>query len=156
GITVNHQVKSNNQPITLNAGAGGITVDPITDFDHTFASAVNSGTGNLTFNSVGDVSILDGRGIASAGNITIDTRGRILSGSIGDTRTDFGGPNRPQSVVLNADGGIASFIVGFAVSVAATSSGGSISLIVAAPDKLRITTGTPGTTDCPTCDINLA
>jgi filamentous hemagglutinin family protein len=154
GITVNHQVKSNSQPITLTAGAGGITVNPITDFDQTFTSPVNSGNANLTFNSVGDVAILDSRGIASTGNVTIDTRGRILSGSIGDASTN--GQPRPQSVVLNADGGIASFVTGYAGSVTATSSGGSISLVVAAPGKLRITTGTPGTTDCPACDINLA
>jgi hypothetical protein len=155
-ITLNHQVKSNNQPITFNAGAGGITVNAITDFDQTGTSPVNSGSANLTFNSVGDVTILESRGIASTGNVSIDTRGRILSGSIGDAVADGTGPSRPQSVTLNADGGIASFTTGNAGSVTATSSGGSISLVVAAPGKLRITTGTPGTTDCPSCDIDLA
>jgi filamentous hemagglutinin family protein len=155
-ITLNHQVKSNNQPITFNAGAGGITVNAITDFDQTGTSPVNSGNGNLTFNSVGDVAILESRGIASTGNVSIDTRGRILSGSIGDAVADGSGPSRPQSVVLNADGGIASFTTGYAGSVTATSLAGSISLIVASPGRLRVTTGTPGTTDCPSCDINLA
>ena len=59
-------------------------------------------------------------------------------------------------MVLNADRGIVSFNTGFANSVTATSSGGSISMSVAGPDTLRITTGTPGTTDCPSCDITLA
>ena len=154
GITANHQVKSNNQPITLNAGVGGITVNTITDFDQTLLSPVNSGSGNLTFRSVGDVAILDTRGIATTSTLTIDTRSQILSGKIGDAA--LVGPARPQSVILNADGGIASFSTGFANSVAATSSGGSITLTVSAPDLLRVTTGTAGTLDCPTCNINLS
>ena len=147
-ITVNHQVKSDDQPIVLNAGAGGITVSSIVDYDETGTSPVNSGSADLTLNSVGDVSILDTRGIATSGTLTIDTRGRILNGSAGNS------PGRPQSVVLIADGGIASFNTGIAGSVSATSSGGSITLAVLLPGSLRITTGTPGTTDCPTCDIN--
>jgi filamentous hemagglutinin family protein len=154
GITVNHQVKSNNQPITLNAGAGGIVVNPITDFDLTLLSPVNSGSGNLTFNSIGNVSILENRGISSTATVTIDTRGQIVTGRIGDA--SLVAPIRPQSVILNADQGIASFFTGFADSVTATSSGGSISLNVSAPNRLRITTGTPGTLDCPTCNISLS
>jgi filamentous hemagglutinin family protein len=151
-VTVRHQVKSNNQPITLNAGAGGITVFPIVDYDKTQTSPMNSGSANLTLNSVGNVSIQDTRGISSSATVTIDTRGQIVEGSIGYAATS--GQTRPQSVVLIADGGIVSFNTGNAGSVNATSSGGSITLAVFAPGSLRITTGTPGTTDCPTCDIN--
>ena len=153
-ITVRHQVKSNNQPVTLKAGVGGITVNPIVDYDQTTTSSVNSGSGDLTLNSVGNVSILDSRGISSAATVTIDTRGQIVTGRIGDSAVTPA-TVRPQSVVLNADGGIVSFSTGYVGSVDATSSGGSITLTVAAPGKLRITTGTPGTTACPTCDINL-
>ena len=152
-ITVRHQVKSDNQPITLNAGAGGITVFPIVDYDQTLTSPVNSGSANLTLNAVGDVSILDGRGISSSATVTIDTRSQIVTGSIG--YSVFTSGLRPQSVILNADGGIQSFFTGYVGSVDARSSGGSITMNVTAPDKVRITTGTPGTLDCPTCDIYL-
>jgi filamentous hemagglutinin family protein len=152
-LTVNHQVKSNNQAITLNAGAGGITVNAITDYDSTLTSPINSGTANLTLNSVGNVSIHDSRGIASAGTLTIDTRGQIVTGSIGHTTP--GGTGLPQALVLIADQGIASFSTGSAGTIDATSSGGTINLTVGSSSRLRITTGTPGTSDCPTCDINL-
>ncbi len=153
GITVNHDIKSAGQAITLNAGIGGITVNTITDFDGTSTAPVNSYSGNLTLNSVGNVSILDDRGIASLATLTIDTRGQILDGRVGDVDGFLSG--RPVVEIFNADQGIASFGAGFANSVTATSSGGSITMSVAGPDKLRITTGTPNTLDCPTCDINL-
>jgi filamentous hemagglutinin family protein len=152
GLIVHHDIKSADQAITLNAGAGGIVVNPITDFDQTFTSPVNAGAGNLTLNSVGNVSVQDGRGISSTATVTIDTRGQILTGSIGNSTT---GGARPQTVILNADGGIVSFSTALVGSVIATSSGGSITLAVESPGKLRITTGTPGTLDCPTCDINV-
>ena len=152
GITVNHQVKSDNQPITLTAGPGGITVNAISDYDQTLTSPVNSGTADLTFNSVGDVAILDNRGISSQGTVTIDTRGQIVTGLIGDSTTSL---DRPEKVVLNADNGIVFFNTGTVGEVDATSSGGSINLTVDKPGKLRVTTGTPGTLDCPTCDITI-
>jgi hypothetical protein len=154
GLIVNHDIKSADQAITLNAGIGGITVNTITDFDQTLTSPVNAGAGNLTLNSVGDVSILDGRGIASSATLTIDTRSQILNGRAGDAAVSPA-PARPQTLILNADGGIVSFFTGFAGSVVATSSAGSITLSVESPGNLRITTGTPGTLDCPTCDITL-
>jgi hypothetical protein len=154
GLVVNREIRTNSQAITLNAGAGGITINQINDYDYTRTSSVNAGSANLTLNSVGNVSILDSRGIASTGTLTIDTRGQILNGSVGDSTSS--GVGRPTSEILNADNGIALFSTGFAESVTATSSGGSINLVVAAPNKLRITTGTPGTTDCPSCDISLA
>ena len=153
GLIVNHQIKTNSQPITLNAGAGGITVNPITDFDLSSTSPVNSGNADLTLNAIGNVSILDTRGIASTRTVTIDTRGQIVTGRIGIT--SHGDPNRPDSVFLNADAGIASFQTGSARLLTATSSGGSIALSVGPSERLRVTTGTPGTADCPTCNIDL-
>jgi filamentous hemagglutinin family protein len=153
-LTVHHQIKSDNQPITLNAGAGGITIFSITDYDNTFTSPVNSLAGNLTLNSVGNVSIQDIRGVASTSTLTVDTRGQIVNGSIGDaTPSTSPDPKRPQTVILIADQGIAQFNTGNAGEVIATSSGSSINLNVINPGQLRITTGTPGTLDCPTCDI---
>ena len=153
-LIVNREIKSNNQDITLNAGAGGILINQINDYDRTDTSSVNPGNANLTLRSTGDVSILDAHGVASGKTLTIDTRGQILNGLIGDANT-LGVNHRPQNVRLNADGGIVTFTTAYAGNVEATSSGGAITLIVAAPDRLRITTGTPGTTDCPTCDITL-
>jgi len=91
--------------------------------------------------------------VATEQTLTIDTRSQIVTGRIGDAES---GTGRPQAVVLNADGGIASFITGSAGAVTATSSGGSINLNVTGPGQLRVTTGTPGTLDCPTCDISIS
>lgn len=154
-LVVNHQIKSDSHPITLTAGAGGITINSIIDYDSTDTSAVNSKAANLTLNSVGNVSILDSRGISSSETVTIDTRGKIVTGTIGNSATTPA-TVRPKVVVLNADAGIDQFSTGQVGEVAATSSGGTINLTVAQPNKLRITTGTPGTLDCPTCDINLS
>ena len=157
-LIVNHQIKSNNQDITLNAGAGGITINTITDYDYLQTSPINPGNADLTLNSGGNVTVLDGRGISSQQTVTIDARGQIIAGSIGTSLfvPPSGAKLRPQVVNLNADGGIVSFSTGYAGQVNATSSGGSINLSVNGPGKLRITTGTPGTTDCPTCDISLS
>jgi len=158
GLIVNHDIKSNDQDITLNAGAGGIVVNSIVDYDGTFTSPVNSRGGNLTLNSVGNVSILDNRGISSLATVTIDTRGQIVTGSIG-TSTASPSFGRPNIVNLNADGGIVTFNTGTVGELIATSSGGSINVIVGdshgTTGKLRVTTGTPGTLDCPTCNITV-
>ena len=145
-IDVSHQVKSHNQAIALNAGQGGITVHNIVDYDQTRTPPVNSGDASLTLNSIGDVSVLDSRGITGR-TLTIDTRGRIVTGTVGESH--------PETVVLNADGGIPWFYTGQAGVVTATSSRGPITLGVEGPSRLRVTTGTPGTTDCPTCDITV-
>jgi filamentous hemagglutinin family protein len=153
-LVVNREIRTNNAPITLNAGAGGILVNTINDYDYSRTSSVNSGTANLTLNSVGDVAIVDSRGVSSGSTVTIDTQGRILQGSIGNATFEpvF---SRPQLVRLDADGGIVTFNTGRVGAVVATSSGGSINLFVDGPNTVQITTGTPGTTDCPTCDIAL-
>jgi filamentous hemagglutinin family protein len=151
-LVANREIRTNNAPITLNAGAGGITINTINDFDYSQTSSVNSGTANLTLNSVGNVAILDQFGVSSASTVTIDTQGQILQGSVGNA-TDS--DTRPQLVRLDADGGIVSFNTGRVDQVVATSSGGSINLAVDRPQGVQITTGTPGTTDCPACDITL-
>jgi filamentous hemagglutinin family protein len=153
-LVVNREIRTNSQAITLNAGAGGITINQINDYDYTGTSSVNPKDANLTLNSVGNVSILDDQGVATTQTLTIDTRSQILTGKIGYALTSLSG--RPQSVILNADGGIVSFSTGYADSINATSSDGSITLNVSAPGQLRITTGTVGTLDCPTCNINLS
>lgn len=154
GLVVNREINSDNQDITLNAGAGGIVINQIVDYDYRQISSVNPNQANLTLRSVGDISILDGDGVASGRDLTIDTRGQITTGIVGPANIT-GINDRPQNLFLNADGGIVTFTTGFASNIEATSSGGSISLIVADPDRLRITTGTPGTLDCATCDITL-
>lgn len=157
-INVRHKINSDNQPITLNGGSGGINVFEVNDscgITECFrTSPVDARLANLTLNSIGDVAIT-GSGVATAQTLIIDTRGRILTGSIGDTSDG----TRPSTVVLIADGGIPSFNVGKAGDVSATSIGGSINLGVFFPDKLRITTGTPdpnnptASTDCTDCNI---
>ena len=154
GLIVNREINSNNQAITLNAGAGGILINQIIDYDYRQISSVNPNQANLTLRSVGDITILDDAGVASGKDLTIDTRGQITAGIVGLANTT-GINDRPQNLFLNADGGITTFTAGFAGNIEATSSGGSISLIVAKPDRLRITTGTPATLDCATCDITL-
>ncbi len=152
-LTVNHQVKSNNQNIVLTAGTGGITVNSIVDNDQTLTAPVNSGTANLTLNSGGNVSVLDGRGVASTGTLRIDARGQIVTGSVG--KSTSGGAQYPQNVVLIADQGIVSFSAPGPSNIDASSVGGSISLMVDSPSSLTVTTGTRGTTDCPTCNISI-
>jgi hypothetical protein len=146
-LVVNREIRTNSQAITLNAGAGGITINQINDYDYTGTSSVNPKDANLTLNSVGNVSILDDQGVATTQTLTIDTRSQILTGKIGYALTSLSG--RPQSVILNADGGIVSFSTGYADSINATSSDGSITLNVSAPGRLRITTGTVGTPRLP-------
>ena len=105
-LVVNREIRTNDQAITLNAGAGGITINDIVDHDHTQTSSVNSRNANLTLNSVGDVNIIDSDGVATTKTLIIDTRGQIVTGVVGNAQTDAG---RPEAVVLNADRGIVSF-----------------------------------------------
>ncbi|HUQ69088.1 MAG TPA: hypothetical protein VM165_06185, partial [Planctomycetaceae bacterium] len=153
-LVVNREIRTNNAAITLNAGAGGITINTINDKDYSLTSSVNSGTANLTLNSVGNVDIVDSRGISSSATVSIDTRGQIVKGSIGNA-TYSPGVSRPHQVTLNADGGIVTFTTGRVDRVDATSSGGTINLIVDNPPIVNITTGTPNTLSCPTCNITL-
>ncbi|MEQ1730660.1 MAG: hypothetical protein ABL982_20010, partial [Vicinamibacterales bacterium] len=152
-LVVNRDIRTADSAISLNAGAGGLSINVLDDYDYTKTSSVNSGSANLTLTSGGNVAINDPRGIASTATITIDADGQILSGSIGDAIAQSVG--RPAIVNLNADGGIVSFSTGRAGEVNATSSGGSIDLTVESPGKLRVTTGTPDTLDCPTCNIHV-
>ena len=77
-LVVNREIRTNDQAITLNAGAGGITINQIVDYDYTRSSSVNPRNANLTLNSVGDVTILDSDGVATTKTLTIDTRGQIV------------------------------------------------------------------------------
>jgi hypothetical protein len=93
-LVVNREIRTNDQAITLNAGtdiancsqAGhcGITINQIVDYDYTLTSSVNPRNANLTLNAVGDVQILDSDGVATTQTLTIDTRGQLLTGRIGD------------------------------------------------------------------------
>lgn len=152
-LTIDHHVRSNDQAITLNAGAGGITIETIAgeDFESSIFARVSSGSADLTLNSVGDVAVHDWAGLGTTGTLTIDSRGMLVTGSVGLTALDP--PNRPQAIVLNADGGIQSFTATTGGTVTASSSSGSIAIAVESPSQLRIATGTPGTLDCASCDI---
>jgi hypothetical protein len=151
-INVKQHINSNNQPITLNAGTGGITISTVSDLCGSGlcidAAAVDARDANLTLNSVGNVSIANGE-IATTKILTIDTRG-TLTGSVGDSQIPgVGVDTTPQKIILIADGGIPNFsaILLKIDEISATSSNGSITLGVFEPGKLRITTG------CATCDI---
>jgi filamentous hemagglutinin family protein len=152
-INVRQHINSNNQPITLNAGTGGITISTVSDLCGSGqcidAAAVDARNANLTLNSVGNVSIANSE-IATTKILTIDTRG-TLTGSVGPSQIPgVGVDTTPQKIILTADGGIPDFaaILIKIDEISATSSNGSITLSVFEPDKLRITTG------CTTCDIN--
>ncbi|MEK7752059.1 MAG: hypothetical protein AAB654_09100 [Acidobacteriota bacterium] len=153
-INVKHKISSDNQPITLNAGPGGITTFPVNttcSICRDPFAPVDARNANLTLNSVGNVFITGGT-VGTSQTLTIDTRGQIVTGSVGLSR---GRSQYPSKQVLIADLGIPSFNTGEGGDISATSSGGSIALAIHSPSKLRITTGTPGVpaTDCPTCDI---
>lgn len=146
GITINHKVYGNDQPITLTAGAGGIRVNGTND---TYgiplwggvSPAIDSGTGPLTMRSVGDVWITTGNGIAVGGKLTIDTDGRIVQGSVNQHWTDT-----PTEIQLIADGGIDNFSAGYSPYISASSSNGDIRIGVWRPDKLEISAGGSVTT----------
>ena len=153
-LVVNREIRTANQAIVLNAGAGGITVNQIVDHDQSGTASVNAGTSTLTLNSGGNVAINDIRGITAQQSVTIDARGRILNGKLGVVFKDPA-DTVPEVAYLNADGGIDSFNAAVAKNVYATSSSGSINIDVANPAILRVTTGTPNTLDCPTCNITV-
>jgi filamentous hemagglutinin family protein len=138
-ITVNHKVFSNNQPIILTAGAGGITVNG-TDDDYGityiiggYSPAIFPGSGPLTMRAVGDVFITYGNGIATTGKLTIDTRSRILQGM---TYHETG--YNPSEIELIADQGIVSFNANYSPKISATSLYGDIHLGVFGPGQLSI------------------
>ena len=137
-IIVNHKVFSNNQPITLTAGLGGITVNSTND-NYGILSydvqrpAIDPRSGPLTLQAAGDISIVTFNGIATSNTLTIDTRSKILQGAV----NEYVG-YRPSKIELNADGGINSFYAGSSNEISATSSNGAINLTVYGPGKLTI------------------
>jgi hypothetical protein len=147
-IVVNHKVFSDDRPITLIAGPGGITVNSTTD-DYGILSgglspAIDSGTGDMMLQSVGDVLITTSNGIATDGKLTIDTRGKIIDGMVNQNWVYV-----PSEIELIADGGIVSFDAGYSPKISAKSTGiflngtledpGDIHLDVYHPDQLFIT-----------------
>ncbi|MBU3948856.1 MAG: filamentous hemagglutinin N-terminal domain-containing protein [Proteobacteria bacterium] len=140
-IVVNHKVISHNQPITLTAGAGGIVVNST---DDTYgingiglSPAIDSGSSSLTLRALGDISVTTINGIAAGGKLTIDTRGKILQGTV------FGYLYIPSEIELIADGGIDSFNARYSPKISATSSGGAINLEVFNPGQLVINAFSP-------------
>jgi len=138
-ILVKHKVFSNGQPITLTAGPGGITVYNTNDsyglgVGDTPAIATS---GTLTLRAEGDISA-GGKGIVSMGKLTIDTRSRLLGGSVFQNWH-----YRPNEIELIADLGINSFYAGFSPKITATSSSGAIHLGVDAPGQLIINAPSP-------------
>ncbi len=138
GIIVNHKILSNNQPIILTAGSGGITVNSTND-NYGILSysvqrpAIDPRSGPLTLQAASDISIVTSNGIATSNILTIDTRGKILQGAVNE---DVG--YRPSKILLNADKGINSFYAGSSPIIDATSSNGAINLTVFGPGKLTI------------------
>jgi filamentous hemagglutinin family protein len=138
-IVVNHKVLSNNQPVTLTAGTGGITVNS-TDDTYGIGSgqtpSIDSGTGNLNLISAGHISISMQNKVATAGKLTIDTRGRIIQGSVN-------GLYSPSEIELTADGGIDYFEAWCSPKISATSSDGAIHIDVYLPGQLIINAPSP-------------
>jgi filamentous hemagglutinin family protein len=142
-VVVNHKVFSQNQPITLTAGAGGITVNGTDDnygglgFNLNSSPAIDSGSAPLTLRAVGDVSITNQNGIATAAKLTIDTRSKILNGSVNEI------VYHPSEIELVADGGIDSFSANYSPKISATSLNGAIHLGVYSPGQLIINAPSP-------------
>jgi filamentous hemagglutinin family protein len=134
-IVVNHKVYTNNQPITLTAGAGGITVNSTDDtygIGTGYSPAIDSGSGPLTLRAVGDVSIA-GNGIFTEGKLTIDTRSKLLQGLVFPQSGHY-----PSEIELIADHGIDSFNANYSPRISAMSIYGDIHLGVENPGQLFI------------------
>jgi hypothetical protein len=153
-IIVNHKVFSNNQPISLAAGAGGITVNGTDDtygimgYGIGPSPAIDSGSGPLTLQALGDVSITKENGIATTGKLAIDTRGKIETGTVTPSLQSPSGYKYPSEIELVADEGIGSsehyFKTGdFIPLISATSANGAIYLEVFKPGKLTINAPSP-------------
>jgi filamentous hemagglutinin family protein len=98
----------------LNSGAS-IIIGP--------SPAIDSGSGPLKLQAVGDVWITTGNGIATKGKLTIDTRGKILQGSVFNMNEVY-----PSEIELVADGGIDSFFARYSPKISASSLLGDIHL----------------------------
>lgn len=143
-VAVNHKVLSNDQPITITAGAGGIEVNGTDDtygmgssYGIGTSPAIDSGSGPLTFRALGDISITTQNGVSTSGKLTIDTRSKILQGAVASYAYS------PSEIELIADGGIDSFNAKFSPKISATSSGGAIHLDVLNPGQLIINALSP-------------
>ena len=150
-IVVNHKVLSNNQPITLTAGTGGITVNA-TDDDYGISTqlshldppiiitvpnspAIDPGSAPLTLRAAGDISITTVNGITTKGSLLVDTRGKILQGFIYNRLV--GDNQYPSDVTIVADRGIDSFNANYSPMITVGSLFGDIHLNVDASRKTR-------------------
>ena len=107
-VNVNQKINTNNAPVTINAGAGGINVAANADGCGgsslcADAPEIDSRLGNLTLNSVGNINIADLMGVTTGGILTIDTRGAIVQGAVGKS---LGAIPVPQRIILTGDQGI--------------------------------------------------
>jgi filamentous hemagglutinin family protein len=140
-IAVHHKVFSNNQPIALTAGAGGIMISDMNDtygFGVGITPMIDSGSAPLTLRAVGDISVSTVNGIATTGKLTIDTDGKILQGLVNQNWE-----GKPSEIELIADQGIDSFFAGYSPKISATSSDGAIHLDVDRPGQLIINAPSP-------------
>lgn len=143
GVIVNHKIITNSNPVTINAGAGGVLINPTVNGDSYglvtgSSAAIDTKSGNLIIRSLGDIDIT--HAIASSANIILDTRGALLRGSIDDSN---GPGTRPANVLISADQGIgtsSTFVTKNASNVEAYSLNGNIALSTTAT-RLRIGTG---------------
>lgn len=151
-IAVHGKVFSDDQPITLNAGSGGLVIDEAyVDFGLNKlpgiglaylgpSPSIYPGNSTLTLNSVGDISITH-NGIGADQTVTVtSTNGKIITGLINN---DY----RPVNLFLSAKNGIDNFFTATVPHVEADSSNGSINLGVESPTYLRINAALDVTTE---------
>ncbi len=148
-LRVNQRIYTNNGDITLLAGAGGIVQNPTADpnpdgaLSTGFISDIDSGTGNLTLEAVGDILPTY---LRTASTLTVKSTAGLISG--GSTwlarhvdpltlvQTDL---SFPAQVNLAGFAGITGFQANGASNLAAISAGGSItSLGYAEPSTLML------------------
>ncbi len=147
-IVVNHKVFSDDQPVSLTAGAGGIVVNTTDDNYGIYrpdgvavanpSPSIDSGAGDLTLRAGGDIDIETSKGIATSGKLTIDTDSKILQGLVSVMV-----PYVPSEIELVAVQGIDSFQAGSSPKISATSSEGAIHLSVDKPGQLFISAPSP-------------
>lgn len=144
-VVFNHKLITDNNPVTINAGAGGVTVNANINNDQYYpggngtSSAIDTKAANLIIRSIGDINILDS--IASSRTIILDTDGALLRGTIGNSN---GAGVRPDNILISADQGIgtaSTFFASNADNIEAYSLNGPINLYAFSPARLRIGTG---------------
>lgn len=140
-VRVNERIYSNNQDISITAGAGGITMAstgisvPMTGGNppvNVVLSDTDSRQGNLTLLSLGDISAPS---LRTTGTLSVtSSAGRILDGTIYGSRA--GG--MPQRVRLAGALGIDAFSTDSSPDVEARSSAGSVTISVHVPQRFFV------------------